>query len=448
MIGIRRSAAYRIAFTYSAALATSILLLGALVFFAADAAFRQQQDAALVEEASQLVADFHSEGPDDLLEAIRARAGGTGSASFGYALFDTHGRRVAGDLDLPQPPFGLHDVDFRTDHGLDPARALTTRLDADRTLVVAIDSDAVEQIDATILSLFAGAFVLVLVIGTAGALLLGGYLRRRLARISGTAQAIAGGNLERRVPVSPRGDEFDALAGTINRMLDRIGLLLEKLRQVSSDVAHDLRTPVSRLRTRLEGALQAPAGPADRSTMAAAIEQIDGILALFAGILRIAEVEGGAVAASFAPVDVSSLIGDIGEAFGPAVRDGGRPFSCEVEPDLAITGDRELLAQAIVNLIDNAQIHTPSGTAIILDAEGSDDWVRITVADRGLGVVAADRERIIQRFVRLDASRSAPGNGLGLNLTQAIVVAHGGSLVIGDNAPGLKVTVVLPRRPA
>ena len=151
------------------------------------------------------------------------------------------------------------------------------------------------------------------------------------------------------------------------------------------------------------------------------------------------------MASAFTHVDVSRMVGDIGEAFAPAVGDAGRSLTGDVEPGLTTVGERELLAQAIVNLLDNAQLHTPAGTAITLDAEGEGDWLRITVADRGAGVAAADRERITQRFVRLDASRTTPGNGLGLNLTQAIAVAHGGSLVIGDNAPGLKVTMILPR---
>lgn len=450
MRDLRRSAAYRIAFTYSAAFALAIVLLGALVFVAADAAFRRQQDAALAEEAAELTRTYRSEGLGELVEAIQTRSGGSGIASFGYALFDPDGRRRAGALDAALPPAGLHDVTFRDPlEGPDAARALITPLGQGRSLVVAIDSEALERIDRTILGLFAGAFVLVLLIGAAGALLLGGYLRRRLSQISGTAQAIVAGAFDRRVPVSPRGDEFDQLSGSLNLMLDRIEQLLENLRQVSSDIAHDLRTPLARLRGGLEAALAGPADShAQRAALKNAVRQSDTLLSLFAGILKIAEVEGGGVAQGFRPVNVSALVADLCDSYAPAVSDGGRTLSCTAEPNMRTLGDRELIAQALINLLDNAQAHTPRGTAITLDGEGSGEWVRVAVADSGPGVPPADRERIVHRFVRLERSRSAAGHGLGLNLVAAIARAHGGELVIADNRPGLRATLVLPRSAA
>lgn len=448
MPDLRRSTAYRIAFAYSAAFALAITVLGTVVYLAADAAFRGQQDVALGEETAELVSGYRAEGLAELTEGLMERMRG-GTSSFGYALFDRRGRRVFGDLDLPLPETGLRDVVFRDPvEGPDPARALTTPLGDGHSLVVAIDGEAVERIDRTILALFGGAFALVLLIGAGGALLLGGYLRGRLARIGGTAQAIMAGDLSRRVAVGARGDEFDEVGRLLNAMLDRTERLLENLRQVSGDVAHDLRTPLARLRAGLDAALDGPPDPArQRSAMKEAVRQSDGLLALFAGILRIAEVEGGEIARSFAPVDVSALAADLCDSYAPAVADGGRRLECRVAPDLRVQGDRELLAQALINLLDNAQGHTPAGTAITLKAGGSRDQVRLTVADDGPGVPAADRDRILRRFVRLERSRTAPGHGLGLNLVAAIARAHGGELVIGDNAPGLRAALVLPRTP-
>jgi signal transduction histidine kinase len=291
------SAAYRIAFTYSLALALAIVALACAVYFAADASFRGQQDGAIAEESAGLVRDFTDEGLGELRTEIAAREAGGASNAFGYALFDAGGRRIIGALATPRPPAGWHDIIFVDPHeGPDPARAYARDLPGGMRLVVASDSEAVERIDATILALFSGAFVLVILLGVIGALILGGYLRRRLGRISGTAQAIVSGDLERRIPVSARRDEFDQLALALNTMLDRIAHLLDNLRQVSSDVAHDLRTPLARLRNQLTDTLDSGGdAAATRAALKRAIGQSDDLLALFAAILRISEVEGGAL---------------------------------------------------------------------------------------------------------------------------------------------------------
>lgn len=440
------SAAYRIAFVYSAAFALAILVLGVAVYFAADANFRGQQDAGIVEESKELVGDFRDEGLGDLLETIAARENGGSANPYGYALYDRAGRRIAGALDTPMPRPGLRDITF-TDprEGTDPARALTTIIPDGHALTVALDPEALERIDATILGFFAIAFVLVLAIGIGGALILGAYLRRRIERISGTARAIVAGDFGQRVPVGTRNDEFDQLARALNAMLDRIAQLLDNLRQVSSDVAHDLRTPLARLRNSLEAALD---GTADRAALKSALRQSDELLSLFAAILRISEVEGGEIGRSFAPVDIVRLAVDLCETYVPAVADGGRSLSCRAIGEAIVCGDHELIAQALINLLDNAQAHTPEGTNIVVMLNSDATTVHLTVADDGPGVAAENRERIVRRFVRLEGSRSTQGHGLGLNLVAAIAAAHGGRLVIDDNAPGLRGTIVLPRAAA
>ena len=440
------SAAYRIAFAYSSGLALAILLLGVIVYFAADADFRRQQDIGIATESATLVRAFQQEGIGELREELTAREVGNAINSFGYALFDTHGRRIAGSLDTPQPPAGWHNITFLDPReGPDPARAFARDLPGGLRLVVAADSEAVERIDGTILALFGGAFLLVILIGVVGALILGGYLRSRLGRISGTAQAIVSGHIDQRVPVGPRRDEFDQLSLALNAMLDRIARLLDNLRQVSSDVAHDLRTPLARLRNQLEEAVADPrGGRAHTAALERAIEQSDALLALFAAILRISEIEAGSLAAIFQPVDLSHLAADLAESYAPAIADGGRTLVMAIAPGIVVQGDREQIAQAVINLLDNAQHHAPPGTQIALELGTRSGNVYLTVADDGPGVPAADRERIVQRFTRLEASRTTPGHGLGLNLVSAIALAHGAALQIGDNYPGLRVSIAFP----
>lgn len=444
------SAAYRIAFTYSLALALAIIALGCAVYFAADANFRSQQDSAIADESAGLVRDFMDEGIGELRTEIAAREAGNATNAFGYALFDAGGRRIVGALNTPRPPAGWHDIIFiDPQEGPDPARAYARDLPGGMRLVVATDSEAVERIDATILALFSGAFVLVVLVGIIGALILGGYLRRRLGRISGTAQAIVSGDIARRVPVGARGDEFDQLALVLNAMLDRIAHLLDNLRQVSSDVAHDLRTPLARLRNQLTETLDSGGdAAATRTALKRAIGQSDDLLALFAAILRISEVEGGALSRTFLRIDLSALLLDLCDSYAPAVSDGGRNLDCEIAPAIGLHGDRELIAQAVINLLDNAQHHTPPGTRIVVALDADDSWIRLSVSDNGPGVAAEDRVRIVRRFARLDSSRTTPGHGLGLNLVEAIAEAHGGLLRIDDNNPGLRVTMVLPRASA
>jgi signal transduction histidine kinase len=272
-------------------------------------------------------------------------------------------------------------------------------------------------------------------------LLLGAYLRRRLQAIAGTAEAIIGGDMERRIPVGPRNDEFDRLARSLNAMLERIAGLLDNVRQVSSDVAHDLRTPLARLRNQLETGL---AG--DRSGVVAdAIRRVDELLSLFAAILRIAEVESGNIRALFGRVDLSALLRELAESFAPAMADQGHELSWSVDPGLVTHGDRELIAQAVINLLDNAQRHTPKGTGIRLALHAADGRVRLSVADKGPGVPVSDRELIVRRFTRLDQSRTTPGHGLGLNLVAAVARLHSAGLDFEDNRPGLVVTLDFPR---
>jgi signal transduction histidine kinase len=436
----RASAAYRIAFTYSAAFTLAILLLGVAIYIAADAQFRRQQDAALVDEASALAHEYNEGDLPEIRHAIARREGSNTINAYGYALFDRTGHRVGGGLNTRKPPVGLQDIVFIDPvEGADHARAYATDLTRGLRLVVARDSESLEGIDQTIVLIFGGAFVLVIGLSVVGALLLGGYLQRRLDGISGVARAIMAGDMAQRVPLSDRRDEFDAVGSALNTMLDRIGQLMDNLRQVSSDVAHDLRTPLLRLRNQLEQVGQVP-GAAER-----AIEQGDAVLALFAALLRIAEVEGGALARSFVATDLTLVVTEIAESYAPAFADSGRTLGWSIAPGITVLGDRELIAQALINLLDNALLHTPPGTPVAVSLEADAHVATVSVADAGPGVPPGDHARILQRFARGEASRTTPGNGLGLSLVAAVTAAHGGTIAVDDNRPGLRVTLRIPR---
>jgi signal transduction histidine kinase len=436
-----RSAAYRIAILSSLAYAAATIALGIGVYWAAHSGLQRQFDDRIASELHQLVGQYQREGVMELRGSIARREAAGVAVDLRYALYGPTGERLIGNYAGGRPQAGLHTLAVRDAEGeADQVRVLAADLDNGDRLVVAADWDALEENDQLILSLLGLACIAVALIGGIGALLLGAYLRRRLSAISMAAEGIMAGNLDRRIVVGARGDEFDRLSTVLNAMLDRIGDLLDNLRQVSSEIAHDLRTPLTQLRNHLETILTSQPDP---GLIEGAIDQADELLALFAAILRLSEIESGRLTASFSQIDLSELVEELGESYAPAIEDGGRLFACEAAPDCRIDGDRELLAQAIVNLLENAQTHTPPGTLVQLFLRREGRRVRLTVADNGPGVPVEDRDRITRRFARLETSRSRPGNGLGLSLVAAIARIHGARLLIEDNAPGLAVTLEL-----
>jgi signal transduction histidine kinase len=325
------------------------------------------------------------------------------------------------------------------------ARSTVVDLSPNARLVVAVDSDWLEQFEQIILIVFGVGFLGICLLGFGGAIVLGGYLERRLRSISNSAQAIIGGDIRQRMPVSPRRDEFDQVAITLNRMLDRIEGLLENLRQVSSDIAHDLRTPLSRLRTRLEqGILESPTSSETGPVLEDALHRIDEVLSLFGAILRIAEVESGETRRYFDRVDLSALATELAESFAFLVEVGGRTLLWSIDPGVVVEGDRELLAQACINLLENAQRHTPVGTVIRLTTVAGGDLAFFAVVDSGPGVPKGDLARITKRFARLESSRNTAGYGLGLSLVDAVAKLHNGRLVLTSATPGLSATLELP----
>ncbi len=439
----RRSAAYRIAFANFITFAAGLALLGLVVFGVMHVAFIGQLDAVVSDEAQTLVDEYHSGGMRELRQEIAMREASHSPTRLLFAIFAPDGQRIAGTLNTPRPTLGAHDIIFiDPGEGPDRGRGIAIDLSPRERLLVAADREWVERIDRTVISVFAVAFLAACLVAFGGALWFGSYLRRRINSIGNTAKVIIAGDIRERMPVSDSGDEFDELARTLNRMLDRIEGLLDNLRQVSSDVAHDLRTPLSRLRTHLESGKQVRADP--KKVVEGAIAQLDHVLALFAAILRISEVEAGETRRYFTTVDLSALTTELAESYAPAVQDHGRTLLWSIAPDLMVQGDRELLAQAAINLIENAQRHTPLETVIRLTLADVDDCVWLQVVDDGPGVATADLPRIVKRFARLEASRNTAGYGLGLNLVSAVAKLHRGKLILKNNAPGLSATLENP----
>ena len=266
------------------------------------------------------------------------------------------------------------------------------------------------------------------------------------AEIVTTCRAIMAGNLASRIPVRGTEDELDRLSETINAMLDRIAALMDNLKQITSDIAHDLRTPVTHLRHRLERARDQSSKVEDYDqALEAAIATSDDILALFSALLRIAQIEGGARRANFAPLDLASLLARLGDVFGPVAEDARHHLSLPLGEPVTILGDRELLTQAFSNLIENAILHTPDNTIVTVSLTREDSEAVVTISDDGPGVPPDEHPKLFQRFYRLEASRTRPGYGLGLALVAAIAELHGASIALGSQTGrGFSISLRFP----
>jgi signal transduction histidine kinase len=289
------------------------------------------------------------------------------------------------------------------------------------------------------------AGLIALGIGVVGGAVMSRNLLRRVEQVNRTSERVMAGNLSDRVPLRGTSDEFDQLAANLNRMLDQIERLMTAMREVTDDVAHDLKTPLSRLRTRLERALAEPtAGPVQNEAIRASIEEADRLLATFNALLSIAELESGARRDETELVNLSEIARSAVELYEPVAEEKGFRLRLVTGPDVRVRGDRHLLSQALANLLDNS-LKYAGGGEIEIGACHRDGHAVLQVADHGPGIPAADRDIVFDRFVRLEPSRTTPGNGLGLSLVRAIVRRHEGTVTLDDNDPGLRVRLQFAR---
>lgn len=408
-------------------------------------------------ETSELINRFESEGLRGLVNAIEDRALRPGSNL--YLVATPAGQGVAGNVGSLESGvmgrFGWTETTYRRLEEQDVAdhRALVrvSRVPNGFHLLVGRDLEERRRIFGVVVSAAQWSFFVVIVLGLGGGVLVARRVLRRIDAMTGTTQRIMAGDLSERLPVGRSGDELDRLAENLNAMLDRIEALMRGLKEVSDNIAHDLKTPLTRLRNRAEEALsQSGSEPDYRNALERTIDESDALIRTFNALLMIARAESGQARGDMTDFDAAEVAHGLHELYEPLAEDAGLTLGVQAEP-APLHGNRELVSQALANLLENAIKYgkppdPKQDGEIRIECRSSPDTVVLTVADRGSGIPDADRMRAVERFVRLEASRTLPGSGLGLSLASAVATLHGGELRLSDNNPGLCATLVLPRR--
>ena len=446
-----RTIAFRIVLVYVVLFAVSTAAIVAFAYWNTARALNDETDQTIEAEIAGLSELYERGGLGGLTESIigRSRSGGQSL----YLLTDSEHHPIAGNLDAwPETqPYsnGFVEFDFQRGSGAESknyrARGRIFRLTGDFQLLVARDVHERYETERLFTTLLPWSIGLMLFLGVLGGGLISRNLVARLDSINRTSREIVAGNLSRRIPITRAGDELDALAQDLNHMLDRNERLMRGMRDVTDSIAHDLRTPLNRLRNRLEG-LQHDLDPdsPQNDEVGAAIGDTDRLIQTFNALLLIAEAEAGAVREATERVDPPHVIEGVAELYEPLAEEKGLTLEIAPGRTASIRGNVRLISQALANLVDNAIKYTPEGGRIRIAAEDRPQGVALSVADSGPGIPAAERARVLERFVRLEESRNSPGTGLGLSLVAAVARMHEARLELADNAPGLKATLIFP----
>jgi signal transduction histidine kinase len=443
------STPFRLTVAYMGGFVVAAALIVGFVAWQANELLTSKVIEALRAEVSALREQFQLGGSERLIAAVHDRVTVPGPNY--YLVVDATGQKLAGNLPAMPPELVHGGQGTLFSHGKRAAVGEVVQVRGGLLLVVGRDIEDQRQFVLTVGRVALWSFGLLSALGVGAGILISRSTLGRIDAVTEASRKIMAGDLSRRLPLNGSGDELDRLSDSLNAMLARIEELMAALREVSDNIAHDLKTPLTRLRNRAEAALREPDRNAShRDGLVKTIEEADELIKTFNALLLIARLEGGAMTDAMAQVDPAAIIGDVAELYEPAAEEVGLTLAVSAPSGLSMVANRELISLAVANLVDNAIKYSVGGTAaghcasVDVSLRSVGDRVEIAVADRGPGVPPEDRKRALQRFVRLEKSRSRPGSGLGLSLVAAVARLHGGSVRLQDNAPGLLVVLTLP----
>ncbi|MDW6025486.1 HAMP domain-containing sensor histidine kinase [Mesorhizobium sp. BAC0120] len=402
-------------------------------------------DRSITDTYAVVAATYAPQDIEDLVNTVDAYVIADQDGDQIFLLTGPDGAKLAGNVPAEPVPAGWATV-ARPKFGLsrnEPYRVFTGEFDGYRLLVGMSEAD-MSEINEIALTSFASAAAIVIALALAGGALLAIRVQQRMQAIVATMSRVSEGELSARIPLSGNGDDIDILATQVNAALERLATLFESMRQVSVDIAHDLKTPLNRLKLVIEDAVKSQArGENIAPQLADAKAESDHINATFDALLRIAQIESGVRKSRFGPVNLAGVVTDICEIYADVADEEGKSLKIRIE-EATVLGDRELLVQLFSNLVENAIRHTPAGTDIGIEITWGGGNVVASVADSGPGIPPDEREKVLRRLYRLEKSRTSPGSGLGLSLVKAIAELHGATLELGDNMPGLRVVLKFP----
>lgn len=444
---------FRLALIYMGLFATSVLLLLGFIYWSTAAYMWKQADATLEAEIAGLAERYQRDGLAGLTDSISGRLSRRPTGSSIYILAGTDYKPIIGNLNRwpDSAPDSDGWFDFQLGNSVDGrqlvhrARARAFNLPGGYRLLVGRDLFELEEVENRIIRTLIWGLLITLVLAVAGGIMMSRSSARRIELINRTSRRIMQGDLSQRIPVKHTGDEFDDLALNLNGMLDRIQELMENVRRVSDNIAHDLRTPLARLRNRLEALRgQTETAGGDPALIQESITEADQLLSTFNALLRIARIETRDHRESFQLLDMDTLVQDVAEFYQPLAENNDQRLHLDTLPGVRTLGDRDLLFQAIANLLDNAIKYTPPGGDISIHLQRHGDLGEVVVADTGPGIPTEERDKVFQRFYRMEQSRTTQGSGLGLSLVQAVATIHGMQIELQDNHPGLRVVLNFP----
>lgn len=440
------TAGFKLSALYLGLFMCSFLAIGSTVYLLTTHSLEQQLRNNLESEVSRLKTEYTSGGLPELTAEINEMLDSQSNHVLEYGVLNQNGQLLAGKFNQFKLTEGWQTLKLKRSLKRATEKAVfliqVVSLPNHIWLGVAQDSSHIEEAGEAIVQAFLWGFGLVIAFGLAGGIYISHTFLKKIDRIIKSTQAIIAGDLSHRLAVSENKDELDNLAFLLNRMLDKIGSLIENVQQVSNDIAHDLRTPVSRLKFKLEAALTSNLSEEQyKKQIASAITEADTILGTFSALLRISQIESQSRRSGFKLFNLSNIVIAVVDALNPTAEEQGKIINSDIEKACELFGDKELMTQLVFNLLENAVVHTPEHTIIIVSMRSFDDWVELTIADDGPGISEAQRQNVFQRFYRLEQSRTRPGNGLGLSIVAAIVDLHDGKIVLSDNYPGLKAVL-------
>jgi signal transduction histidine kinase len=451
---LTKSSTFRLALIYMALFSMSVLLLLGFIYWSTAGYMVRQTEATIEAEIIGLADRYDLAGLNGLSEVISDRLASQTAKTSLYLLTDAQFKPLLGNL--KKWPKGGHSeegwISFRIESGdlkesgRHEALARVFPLPGSYHLLVGRDVHALEEIQNLISEALFWGLLMTLVLALVGGTMMSRTMMHKIEIINDTCHRIMDGDLTRRIPPTGGDDDFDKLIATLNRMLEQIEVLMQGVKQVTNNIAHDLRTPLSRLRRRLDMLRQnGLAQDRQEELLDQTISEADGLLATFKALLRISEVESGSRRGGFKEVDIARLLEDLIELYEPLSEEKGQTIVAEKSSVSSIQGDRDLLFQVFSNLLDNAIKYTPEAGRIWISVADQPNQIQVSISDSGPGIPLAARDKVFERFYRLEESRSTPGNGLGLSLVAAIVHLHYGQVELSDNHPGLRLCVTLPR---